>query len=93
MMMNACTPKIVVSPVASSFSNVRSERIAVRRPAPTKSTNAISTAVAPNRPSSSAMAAKMKSLWTAGILVGVPSPRPEPPRPPLPIANRPWITW
>ncbi len=34
MMMNACTPTIVVRPVASSFSNVRSVRSAMRSPAP-----------------------------------------------------------
>ena len=37
MMMNACTPMIVVRPTASSFSNVLSVRSAVRSPAPMSS--------------------------------------------------------
>ena len=42
----------------------------------------MSTAVAPSRPSSSAIAAKMKSFSTSGMRSGVPRPRPRPATPP-----------
>ena len=81
-MMKACTPMIVVRPTASSFSNVFSVRSAVRSPAPIISRKAISTAAAPNRPSSSPIDVKMKSFCAAGTWFGLPSPRPVPESPP-----------
>ena len=54
-------------------------RIAVRKPAPMISRNAMRIAVAPNNPNSSPMAAKMKSFLASGIRVGSPRPNPVPP--------------
>ena len=44
-------------------------------------------------PSSSEMAAKMKSLSTTGTLSGSPLPSPIPIKPPVPIANSDLATW
>ena len=82
MMMNACIPKLVVRPTASNFSKALSVRRATRMPAPTISMNAISTQVLPNRPSSSPIEVKMKSLEASGTTSGLPRPRPVPINPP-----------
>ena len=50
-------------------------------------------AVVPNRPSSSPMAAKMKSVSTTGMRSGLPRPRPVPPTPPHARANQLCTTW
>ena len=92
-MMNAWTPRMVVSPAASSFSKSFVVRRAVRMPAPTSSTNAASTAVAPISPSSSPMEEKMKSLCDAGTICGEPSPSPVPVMPPFASPKRAWMFW
>ena len=69
------------------------DRIAVRNPAPTMSMKASRIVVAPNSPSSSPMAAKMKSLSTTGTVSGRPRPTPVPATPPHASANQAWITW
>ena len=93
MMMNACMPMRVVRPTASRPSNPLLVRRAMRRPAPMISTKAMSTAVAPSRPSSSTMAAKMKSVSTSGILVGMPRPSPAPVIPPSAMAKALCTIW
>ena len=65
----------------------------MRRPAPMSSMNAISTAVAPNSPSSSPIAAKMKSVLTAGILSGRRGRGRCPLTPPSASANIDWTIW
>ncbi len=93
MMMNAWTPTIVVRPTASSFSKVRSVRSAMRRPAPMISRYDIRIAVAPIRPSSSPMAAKMKSFCASGTLSGLPRPSPVPTTPPSAMPYSAWTIW
>ena len=61
-MMNVCNPRIVVSPAANSFENERPDSTAMRKPLPTMSRKQMTTASAPMRPSSSPIAAKMKSV-------------------------------
>ena len=53
---------IAVRPTAASWENSERARVAARMPAPTMSRKPTTTAVVPSRPSSSPMAAKMKSL-------------------------------
>ena len=57
-------------------------RAAVSRPRTAKQTYMSSMAPAPNRPVSSAMAEKMKSLSTTGICSAKPLPMPTPNMPP-----------
>ncbi len=66
MFTNACTAIIVVSPSATNDPNVSSARIAIRRPRHAMRQKQISTPVAPTRPSSSPMTAKMKSVCGSG---------------------------
>ena len=93
MMTKLCTPTMIDSPVASSFSKGRSQRMAMRSPVPTMSRKAATTAAAPSRPSSSAMAAKMKSVAASGMRWGLPRPGPSPKIPPAAMAKRPWMIW
>jgi len=86
MMMKAWSPMMTVSPAARSCSKGWSARRAIRRPEATMRTKATMTAVVPRRPSSSPTAAKMKSVVTAGMLPGLPSPGPVPAKPPDPKA-------
>ena len=81
-MMNVWIPMMVVRPTASSFSKALSVRRATRSPAPTISRYDISTAAAPNMPSSSPIEVKMKSLSATGTISGLPRPRPVPISPP-----------
>jgi hypothetical protein len=92
-MMKVCRPMMAVRPAASSFSNGDSTRMAIRRPAPTMSRKPMSTATVPIRPSSSPMAAKMKSVETAGMRWGFPCPRLVPVRPPAAKANMACTVW
>jgi hypothetical protein len=62
MMKNDWNPRIAVKPTAASCENSERARVAALIPAPTTSKKPTTTAVVPNRPSSSPMAAKMKSL-------------------------------
>ena len=90
MMTNVCTPRIVARPAANSFENGRSAWTAMRNPLPTSSRkHDDARATVPSRPSSSPMAAKMKSVDATGIMSGLPSPRPVPAKPPVPNAYRP----
>jgi len=93
MMMKAWMPSSVVSPTARSLSNSRSAVRAMRRPVPTINTKAMRTNDPPRRPSSSPIAAKMKSVSAAGINPGWPRPGPLPVTPPAASENQPWITW
>ena len=80
-------------PSAKSFSKTRSARNDTRSPEPTRSKNAINTAEEPARPSSSPIAAKMKSVSAKGMRPGSPCPRPVPVRPPSASANEPSTIW
>jgi len=51
------------------------------------------TAQVPTSPSSSPMAAKMKSVDTSGMRVGIPCPSPVPSTSPWAKAKRDWIIW
>jgi hypothetical protein len=82
MMMKLWMPRMVVSPTASSLSKWLWARMAMRSPVPTMRRKAATTAVAPNRPSSSPMAAKMKSVVAKGMRQGLPRPGPVPVMPP-----------
>ena len=62
MMKKDWKPKMAVKPTAASWENSERARRAALIPAPTRSKNPTTTAVVPSRPSSSPMAAKMKSL-------------------------------
>ena len=93
MMMNAWNPSRVVRPVASRRSKPLAVCWAMRRPAPIISRKAISTAVAPSRPSSSPMAAKIMSLSTTGIFSGTPRLSPVPKMPPSAKANSACSIW
>ena len=93
MMMNDCTPISTVSPVASNRSNGTSVCSAMRKPAPIISRKASSTALAPTRPSSSPMAAKMKSVSDSGMRLGLPRLRPVPVTPPAENANCASTIW
>jgi hypothetical protein len=84
---------MVVRPTASSFSKVRSVRSAMRSPAPTINTYAISTADAPINPHSSPIAEKMKSFWASGTWPGLPRPSPVPVSPPSASPYRDWMIW
>ena len=44
-------------------------------------------------PISSAMAEKMKSSSTTGILFGIPCYSPMPSQPPVPLAKSDWVIW
>ena len=83
---------IVESPAAKSCENGRSDCSAIRNPLPTSNRKAPMIATVPIRPSSSPMAAKMKSDRLTGMMFGVPSPIPRPANPPLPNANRLWVS-
>ena len=84
---------MVVSPAAKSFWNGRCDSTAMRYPLPTMSRKAITIANVPIMPSSSPMAAKMKSLDASGIWVGTPSPMPLPYTPPAANAYHDWMIW
>ena len=81
-MMKACRLMLAVRPAAVKAATSLLARAAVARPRTAKSTKRISTADAPRRPISSAMAQKMKSLSTMGMVVHRPRPMPTPKRPP-----------
>ena len=81
-MMNAWMEMAQVRPTAANAEQSDLARAAVARPRTQKSRNAISTAEPPRRPISSPIAAKMKSLWTKGMVVDRPLPMPTPTRPP-----------
>ena len=87
------TPMISDSPVASSFSKGRSQRIAIRSPVPTMSRYPNSRADAPTRPSSSAMTAKIRSVDASGMWLALLCPGPSPNSPPAAMANQPWMIW
>src|SRR6266511_311961 len=89
-MTNVWMPMMLVRPAANSFGNGRSAWTAMRNPAATSSRNAIRIATVPSSPSSSPIAAQMKSVDAFGILSGLPSPRPVPAKPPDPNENRDW---
>ena len=62
MMKNDWKPRMAVKPTAASWENSERARMAALIPAPTTRRKPTTTAVVPSRPSSSPMAAKMKSL-------------------------------
>ncbi len=84
---------MLVSPAANSFGNGRSAWTAMRKPAPTSSRNPMRIPTVPIRPSSSPMAANMKSVDAAGIFPGLPRPSPVPANPPVPNANSDCTIW
>ena len=88
-MTKVCSAKIVVSPAASSLPNVSVRLTAMRMPRPISVTYSSSTAAVPRKPSSSPIAAKMKSVSAYGISHGDPCPSPEPTRPPVDMPNQP----
>ena len=79
-MRNACRAMEVVRPTAMKAARSERARAAVSRPRTASRTNRRMTAAAPRRPISSAMAEKMKSLSTTGIIVAIPWPMPVPMR-------------
>ena len=87
-MMNDCTAKPKVRPAASSFEKPSEASSAVRKPRTTKTMYSSSSAAAPTSPSSCAIAAKMKSVFSSGMScvppgdVNVPCPSPLPTKPP-----------
>ena len=90
-MMKACSANPNVRPAASSFEKPSCACSATRMPRTTKTMNTSSSAAAPIRPSSCAIAEKMKSVRRYGIScvpsteVNVPLPSPVPPKPPFAI--------
>ena len=86
MMKKAWKPMAAVIPAARSLAKSDLATRAVRSDAPTSMRNAITMPTVPSSPSSSPMAAKMKSLEATGMSPGWPRPRPEPTRPPEPKA-------
>ena len=88
---NVCKAMIVAIPAANNFANGRAASIAMRYALPIRSMNAATTPIVPTSPSSSPIAAKMKSVAASGTIPGWPSPRPVPPIPPEPSAYQPWI--
>ena len=94
MMKKAWKPMMMVSPTATS--REKSERAvwAMRRPEPTSKRNESTTTLAPSRPISSPMAAKIMSLVMSGTQTPAwPWPRPVPPTPPTPREIQAWATW
>ena len=83
MMMNACTPMIVVRPDGEQLLERRC-RCAARCAARRRSAAGAPSARRSRRagPSSSPIAAKMKSFWASGTVPGLPRPRPVPLMPP-----------
>ena len=81
-MMKACKVIDAVRPAAVKAATSLLARAAVAKPRTAKSTYKIKTPPAPRRPISSAMALKMKSLSTMGMLVHMPRPIPTPNSPP-----------
>jgi len=67
-----------VKPTAASWENSERARIAARIPAPTNNKKPATTAVVPSSPSSSPMAAKMKSLYATGCCKECQDPGPIP---------------
>ena len=65
----------------------------MRSPLPTSTRTSSSTAVVPSSPSSSPIAAKMKSVAANGIRPGEPWPSPVPTIPPLAIPNSACASW
>ena len=81
-MMKAWKVIAAVRPAAVNAATSLFARAAVARPRTAKRTKRISTALAPSKPISSAMALKMKSLSTMGMVVHMPRPMPRPKSPP-----------
>jgi hypothetical protein len=81
---------MVVSPNARSFDDSSSASSEILIPLYTKAKNASSTAVAPSNPSSLAIAEKMKSVSTSGMVWEKPAPRPVPVRPPSAMLKMLW---
>ena len=67
IMKNDWNPRIAVRPTAASCENSERARAVARMPAPTTSRKPTMTAVVPSSPSSSPIAAKMKSLYATGM--------------------------
>ena len=95
---NVWTATIVVSPVASSLPNASSRSIAdAQAPSDERQVEQQDRAACPSSPSSSPIAAKMKSVAAYGISVGDPMPEPgaddaarghaEPPLRELPVPS------
>ncbi len=80
MMRKAWMAMEAVRPTAMKAARSERARAAVRRPRTASSTKSRMTAAPPRRPISSAMAEKMKSLSTTGIMVAMPWPMPVPMR-------------
>jgi hypothetical protein len=83
MMMNAWMPMIVVRPVARSFSNGRSARIAMRRPAPMHQQERDEHRGGADQTELLADRGEDEVVLASGILLGLPSPRPVPSMPPF----------
>src|SRR6266545_2445027 len=92
-MMKAWIPRIVLSPAARSLPKPSACSVAAFRPLPTSTANSRRTPVVPITPSSSPIAAKMKSVAAYGMIPGSPWPSPVPPIPPVAMANSPWASW
>ena len=81
-MMNAWNEIAQVRPTAAKAEQSDFARAAVASPRTQKSRNRMRTPEAPRRPISSAIAEKMKSLCTKGMVVESPLPMPTPESPP-----------
>ncbi len=92
-MTKTCSASENDSPAASSLPNESRHDSAARSPRSTMRPNSSSTAMTPTRPSSSPMAAMMKSVLANGTTPGLPSPRPVPVRPPVPKPNSDCTSW
>ena len=89
----ACTTSHVVMPVASSMPKGSGAPMAARAPNTPSAANNRMTVPAPMRPSSSAMMAKMKSVWANGRKPHLArlAPSPTPVRPPDAMPTIDWI--
>src|SRR5581483_7527682 len=95
MLMIACTTTQAVTPDATSMPNRSGARVAVRTPNTARAANRATMRMAPSRPSSSPMMAKMKSVWALGRKPNLArlAPNPTPKMPPLPSPTRLWASW
>ena len=101
MITKTCRPRVKARPPASSLPN--ESRTVDRGPQPALDDEQVATssAVRPNRPISSPMPAKMKSLCTSGTTYAVgrsarygrPLPGPAPNSPPVPSPSSDWTSW
>ena len=66
MFITACSPIMEVRPTPSKLQYALLHRLAMLRPEQTNAANSPMISSVPHRPTSSPMAAKMKSVWPAG---------------------------